>query len=216
VTPKPRSPDGGSGDGTTPRRPGSAEVPSNVSRAQESTAEIARAGRTGSDAPSGGPGSRATDRFPPPTVRDPEPLPSGVTNDPATWPGQILQDHVPLNDRFTPDEMAIAQRLAQLGPVTIESNPTGPRRTADGKVDGQDVEFKTIKEPSSRAVKGAIASGTGQSGDIIIDARGTELTQGDAVKGLAAFLNASPTNPGKLTRVRIWGADFDLNWTPEG
>jgi hypothetical protein len=157
----------------------------------------------------------------PPEIRDPDPLPEGVTDDPATWPGQVRQDHLPVNQRFSPDEYAIAQRLAQSGPVDIEPIPRGPDRTADALVDGEPTEFKTVyaDPPSNRTIKQQLSgSGAGitQGGNIIIDARNTTLTRGQAIKGIAAYLNAAPENLAKVSRIRIWGADFDLDWRRTG
>jgi hypothetical protein len=55
----------------------------------------------------------------------------------------------------------------------------------------------------------------GQSSDVIIDARKTDLTGENAANGLKAYINA-PGNAGKLTRVRIWGKFFDFDWKREG
>jgi Contact-dependent growth inhibition CdiA C-terminal domain len=170
----------------------------------------------GSDAgPSDPPPARPIDQLPEPKVGPPEQLPRGVTDDPATWPGRIVQDHLDPRYHFSLDEESIAKRLAQTSPGDIEPIPRSDMRTADASVAGKPVEFKTLEEnASSGTVKNTLAGSAargGQSDDIILDARGTNLGRGDAIKGLARFLNA-PDNIGKYTRVRIWGSDFDLDW----
>jgi hypothetical protein len=162
------------------------------------------------------PPTRPVDDLPPPKVEPPEPLPPGVTDDPATWPGRIVQDNLDPKFHFSLEEEAIAKRLAQHSPGEINPIPTGADRTADALVDGKPIEFKTVKTdaPDSATIKSKLSDATaggGQSDDVIIDARGSNLTQGDAIKGLARFFN-SPGNANKVTRVRIWGRDFDLDW----
>jgi hypothetical protein len=179
------------------------------------------------DLPDGVPATRdpapptsPTDHLPPPKVEPPQLLPPGVTDDPATWPGRIVQDHVDPKFHFSPEEEAIARRLAQHSPGDIEPIPTGDLRTADALVGGKPVEFKTAHNVDSTdaTIKNELsksAAGGGQSDDIIIDARATHLTRGEAIKGLARYLN-TPGAAGKYTRVRIWGSDFDLDWKVGG
>ncbi|MFG3553660.1 hypothetical protein ACGGAQ_04645 [Micromonospora sp. NPDC047557] len=218
-TPDGNTPHGGTSDGDTPHG-GTPEgsTPDGNAPDGEPVRDDTSNGQSSDDpAPVTDPPARATDHVPPPALRDPEPRPAGVTDDPATWPGQIRQDHLDPKFRFNADEEAIAQRLAQMGPNDIEPIPRGTERTADSLVNGEPTEFKTVKAdpPTHRTIKNEIVgstSGIGQGGNIIIDARHTPLTRADAIKGLAAFLNASPGNAAKLTRVRIWGADFDMDW----
>jgi hypothetical protein len=168
------------------------------------------------DLPDGAP----IDHLPEPRVESPQSLPPGVTDDPATWPGRIVQDHLDPRFHFSSEEEAIAKRLAQHSPGDIEPIPRGADRTADALVNGKPVEFKTVQveDPDSATIKGKLTdatSGGGQSDDVIIDARASNLTQGEAVKGLARYLNV-PGNADKVVRVRIWGNDFDLDWKADG
>ena len=188
------------------------------------TPDAPRDGTPGTDGPGdgtpgtdSGSGQRPIDSLPSPEVGPPARIPDHVTDDPSTWPGQIRQDHIPPTHRFSADELSIAERLARTGENDIEPIPREPdRRTPDARVNGEPVEFKTVtvEHPTHKTVKGILSDSTargGQSTDIIIDARRQPLSKGDAIKGLAAYLNA-PGNAGKLTRVRIWGPDFDLDW----
>jgi hypothetical protein len=164
--------------------------------------------------------TRPIDDLPSPKVEPAQHLPPGVTDDPATWPGRIDQSHVDPEVRFSPEEEAIAKRLAQHSPGDIEPIPTSRQRTADALVDGKPVEFKTPEDIDTTAgtIKNELSKSAargGQSDDIIIDARATHLTRGEAIKGLARYLNL-PGSAEKYARVRIWGSDFDLDWKVGG
>ncbi|PKW16014.1 hypothetical protein [Saccharopolyspora spinosa] len=162
---------------------------------------------------------RPYDRLPKPLISKPQPLPAEVTDDPATWPGRIEDSGTTDEQRFSADEASVAKRLAQTGRNIVRRLPTSDRRTADATVNGHAVEFKTLQQkdgkiPTRKTVKKMLRNSQkngGQSSDVIIDARRTGLTQDDAVSGLKAFVNA-PGNESKLTRVRIWGKNFDFNW----
>ncbi|MEV0088211.1 hypothetical protein [Saccharopolyspora sp. NPDC050642] len=162
------------------------------------------------------------DRIPKPQISKPSPLPTGVTDDPETWPGRIEDNGTTDEQRFSPDEASVAKRLAQMGRNIVRRLPTSDRRTADATVNGHAVEFKTLQQkdgniPTHKTVKKMLRNSQkngGQSSDVIVDARRTDLTSDDAVNGLKAFVNA-PGNENKLTQVRIWGKTFDFNWKRE-
>lgn len=139
------------------------------------------------------------DNLPKPIVTAPEPLPDGVTDDPATWPGSIEDNGTTDEEKFSPDEQSIAKRLAQSGPNIIRRLSTRRGlRTADATVNGTLVEFKTLQQkdgnvPSHKTVKKMISKSQkkgGQSSDVIIDARKTDLTSENAFNGLSVILTA--------------------------
>ncbi|MEU6270197.1 hypothetical protein [Saccharopolyspora shandongensis] len=162
------------------------------------------------------------DSLPKPVVTAPKPLPAGVTDDPTTWPGSIEDNGVSGEEIFSPDEFSIAKRLAQTGDTVRRLPPQDNGRTADAAVNGEVVEFKTLQQkdgqvPTRKTVKKMIRksqSGEGQSPDVIIDARKTDLSAENAASGLKAYLNA-PENSNKLTRIRVWGRIFDFDWRRE-
>ncbi|QIZ35326.1 hypothetical protein [Saccharopolyspora sp. ASAGF58] len=164
------------------------------------------------------------DRLPKPSISKPQPLPAGVTGDPATWPGRIEDNGTTDETRFSSDERSVAERLAQTGPNIVRRVPHGKDdRTADATVNGSLVEFKTLQQkdgqiPTRKTVKKMIRKSQnkgGQSPDVIIDGRKTGLTPEEALNGLKAYLNA-PENADKLSRVRVWGKVFDFDWKREG
>lgn len=165
---------------------------------------------------------RPYDSLPKPVVTAPEPLPAGVTDDPTTWPGAIEDRESTTEKRFSSDEWSVAKRLAQTGRNIVRRLPTGDHRTADATVNDERVEFKTLQQkdnkiPTHKTVKRMLRSSQskgGQSSDVILDGRRTDLTRQDAASGLKAFINA-PGNAHKLIRVRIWGKDFDFDWKRE-
>ncbi len=98
---------------------------------------------------------------------------------------------------FNADEKAIADRLAKDGhDVTAVAERQGAGRNPDAMVDGKPVEFKTMKDkPGSNMDSGTVknildksARGGGQAPEIIIDARGIDLSATEAQEGILRYL----------------------------
>ncbi|ASO22453.1 hypothetical protein FHR81_004190 [Actinoalloteichus hoggarensis] len=150
----------------------------------------------------------------PPVVSAPRRPADTVTDDPATWPGVVREP--PGDGSFTPEERAVAERLARLDPVEVVRHPESAERTPDALVDGRRVEFKTLldADPDHRRVKNTLDRTVrrgGQADEVVIDARRTSLSSADAERGVHRFLRA-PGNSRKLARISIWGAIFDFEW----
>jgi hypothetical protein len=114
---------------------------------------------------------------------------------------------------FGPKEKPLAEYLAKEG-QTVEKLPENhslPGRKADAKVGGVVTEFKkldvgatnsTLKESINNSVRGG-----GQARNMIIDARGTGLSEEEARRGLA---RASGITRGRIDSVRVIGDGFDI------
>ncbi|HLP87533.1 MAG TPA: hypothetical protein VK184_02865 [Nostocaceae cyanobacterium] len=115
--------------------------------------------------------------------------------------------------KFSPQERKIAEVLEKEGhyvKAKKESEVDG-ERTADAEVNGILAEFKsfgsgatngTVKNVINKSIKRG-----GQARYIIIDARGSGLTEAEAIQGLERVKNITR---GKLDSVRIIGDGFDI------
>ncbi|MFN8496109.1 MAG: hypothetical protein U0350_51430 [Caldilineaceae bacterium] len=113
---------------------------------------------------------------------------------------------------FLPKEKRIAELLAREGKQVKSKKESTKKRTGDAEVDGIVTEFKTLDPPyaNNASIKNTINDSIRQQGrarHIIIDARGSGLTEGEAYRGLARARNITR---GKLDIVRIIGDDFEL------
>jgi len=110
-------------------------------------------------------------------------------------------------------ELAIARKLAAEGKNVNVLAATGVGRTADFVVNGVTTELKTLQGvggvATSGTVKNAIGRSLGQSGNVIIDATGVNLTSEAAQEGAARVFKADK----RLQEVRIIGKDFDFTIT---
>lgn len=101
--------------------------------------------------------------------------------------------------------------LASEGKTVKSLLETNQGRTADAEVDSIPTEFKSLLIGATNGtVKNLINSSIrrgGQARHIIIDARGSGLTEAEANLGLQRAKNISR---GKLDSVRIVGDGFDL------
>jgi hypothetical protein len=102
--------------------------------------------------------------------------------------------------------------LASEGKHVTAKDEMDGQRTADAEVDGVLTEFKTLKPPNAAntAVKNTINDSIrdgGQARHIIIDARGSGLTELEARRGLARARNIAR---GLVDWVRLIGDGFDL------
>jgi hypothetical protein len=114
---------------------------------------------------------------------------------------------------FNADERAIADQLAKDGrDVTAVAERQGAGRNPDAMVDGKPVEFKTMKEtPGSNMDSGTVknildksAKGGGQAPEIIIDARGINISAEEAQAGIQRYLgNKQPV----YESIEIWLQD---------
>jgi hypothetical protein len=113
--------------------------------------------------------------------------------------------------QFTPEEREIAELLKDEGKDVKALPEKEGQRNPDAEVDGKPTEFKspepgadsaTIRNEVNESIKGG-----GQARDIVIDARGTGMTEGEAERGLA---RVSGIARGRLDTVRIIGDGFDV------
>ncbi len=121
---------------------------------------------------------------------------------------------------FDPREQAIADYLSDLG-RNVQPNPlqgvTGAGRQGDALVDGVLTEFKTPRlGANSNTIKHQVADsvrGEGQARTIVIDGRGTGLTQDEAMRGIGRSLGI-PYNAARLDYLAIIGDDFFVGRAP--
>lgn len=124
-------------------------------------------------------------------------------------PGKIDESDA----KFSGPERRIAEKLKQEGSDVKAVPRSDTARSPDGIVNGKRTEFKSMEpEPGTTAtsatVKNQISASVkrgGQARDMILDARGSGLTEAEARRGLA---RAVPR--GKLDSVRIIGDGFDV------
>jgi len=117
------------------------------------------------------------------------------------------------NAKFSPEERRIADVLASEG-KTVEATPrskTEGVRTRDASVDGRPTEFKTMDPGADSAtvrneVNNSIKGG-GQARDMILDARGSGLSEAEATRGLNRVTGITR---GKIDSVRIIGDGYDV------
>ncbi|MBO1352185.1 MAG: hypothetical protein EBE86_034685 [Hormoscilla sp. GUM202] len=116
---------------------------------------------------------------------------------------------------FSQPEKAIAQLLAIEGKtVKALSEKPDEGRNADAEVDGVSTEFKSlVLGATNPTVKNAINNSIrrgGQARDIIIDSRGSGLTETEAMTGLQRAKNITR---GKIDSIRIIGDRYDITAT---
>jgi Contact-dependent growth inhibition CdiA C-terminal domain len=115
--------------------------------------------------------------------------------------------------QFSPAERRIAEYLAVKGPavVSISEGFGVCGRTADARVDGTQVEFKTVDPGAGdQTVKAALNSAKGQARYAVIDARDSRLTEDDAQRGIRRF-SGTPYGD-RLDAVLIIGDDYIIDW----
>ncbi len=114
--------------------------------------------------------------------------------------------------RFSLDERKVADLLASEGHEVVH-HPRGQERTPDAVVDGDLlVEFKNpgpgADSATIRNVANESRKGGGQARMIVIDARETGLTEGDALRGIARVRGAYSKH---YDFVRVVGDGFDVS-----
>ena len=114
---------------------------------------------------------------------------------------------------FSPSERRIAEYLAVKGPAVVSvSEGFGVcGRTADARVDGTPVEFKSLDPGAGdKTVKAALNSAKGQARYAVIDARDCGLTENDAHRGIRRF-SGTPYGD-RLDAVLIIGDNYIIDW----
>lgn len=137
----------------------------------------------------------------------PEP-PRQLPRGPAR-PGSVIEARA----KFSAPERRIADVLVSEG-KTVEAVPrstTERVRTGDALVDGRRTEFKSMDPGADSAtvrneVNNSVRGG-GQARDMILDARGSGLSEAEAVRGLN---RASGITRGRIDSIRIIGNGYDI------
>jgi len=114
---------------------------------------------------------------------------------------------------FSRAERRIAEYLAVKGPAVVSvSEGFGVcGRTADARVDGTPVEFKSLDPGAGdQTVKAALNSAKGQARYAVIDARDCGLTEDNAQRGIRRF-SGTPYGD-RLDAVLIIGANYIIDW----
>jgi hypothetical protein len=114
---------------------------------------------------------------------------------------------------FSPAEHRIAEYLAVKGPAVVAvSEGFGVcGRTADARVDGTHVEFKSVDPGAGdQTVKAALNSAKGQARYVVIDARDSGLTEDGAGRGIRRF-SGTPYGD-RLDAVLIIGDNYIIDW----
>ena len=92
----------------------------------------------------------------------------------------------------------------------------GRGRTADLSVCGAPVEVKSWDEgrglpPGPRSVVNKLKQAEGQAPTVVLNGRGSGLSEAAARAGLEAY--AGLARPGRVAGVRVLGDGFELGWT---
>jgi hypothetical protein len=114
---------------------------------------------------------------------------------------------------FSAAERRVAERLAEPGPAVVSvSEGFGIcGRTADARVNGIPVEFKSLDPGASdRTIKAALNSAKGQARHAVIDARDSGLTEDQAHRGIRRFSGTPHGN--RLDAVLIIGDNYTIEW----
>ena len=115
--------------------------------------------------------------------------------------------------KFSPAERQIAEYLADKGPavVSVSEGFGACGRTADARVDGTPVEFKSLDPGAGdQTVKAALNSAKGQARYAVIDARDCGLTEDDAHRGIRRF-SGTPYGTGWMP-CRFIGDNYTIDW----
>ncbi|MBV9206311.1 MAG: hypothetical protein JO037_13150 [Actinobacteria bacterium] len=115
--------------------------------------------------------------------------------------------------KFSPAEHRIAEYLAVKGPavVSVSEGFGACGRTADARVEGTPVEFKSLDPGAGdQTVKAALNSAKGQARYAVIDARDSGLTEDDAHRGIRRF-SGTPYGD-RLDAVLIIGDNYTIDW----
>ena len=115
--------------------------------------------------------------------------------------------------RFSAAERRIAEHLAAPGPAVVSvSEGFGVYgRTADARVNGISVEFKSLDPGASdRTVKAALNSAKGQARYAVVDARDSGLTEDQAHRGIRRFSGTPHGN--RLDAVLVIGDNYTIDW----
>jgi Contact-dependent growth inhibition CdiA C-terminal domain len=118
-----------------------------------------------------------------------------------------------IDERASPAERKIAEYLADKGPavVSVSEGFGACGRTADARVDGMPVEFKSLdRGAGDQTVKAALNSAKGQARYAVIDARNSSLTEDDAHRGIRRF-TGTPYGD-RLDAVLIIGDNYTIDW----
>ncbi len=112
---------------------------------------------------------------------------------------------------FSSEEKSIAEVLKNEGKNVKAKAEIQGKRTADAEVDGVESEFKSLAPGAKNStvrnsINDSIRRG-GQARNMVIDARGSGLTEVEAQRGLARARNITR---GKIDSVRIMGDGFDI------
>lgn len=117
-------------------------------------------------------------------------------------------------------ERSIAQYLESIGRITVANElegVPGAGRQADAFVDGVKTEFKTLDAgavPST--IKNTVNQSIrreGQARRMVLDARNTSLTKGEAEQGVFKALGISR---GKIDFIEVIGKDYFFGYAPIG
>ncbi|MBI1929882.1 hypothetical protein HYR99_37225 [Candidatus Poribacteria bacterium] len=112
------------------------------------------------------------------------------------------------------DANALETAYEVLGPegktINFQKSLTEGIRTADALVDGVETELKRTRkiDADEKTVKNHLNKARGQARVIILDARGTKLTETSARRGVYRAMGADPER--KIQKARVIGSDFDV------
>lgn len=143
----------------------------------------------------------------------PEPRGEGNTARRGRWRGTVgdgLLDQ--RGRRFTSSEYRIARTLADRGHgvVAVAESPVFRQKSPDADVDGEPTEFKTLDPGAThQTVNDCLGRAKAQAPNVVVDGRGSGLTERDARRGLVRFVGA---HAGRVRSIRVLGEGFELGW----
>lgn len=111
--------------------------------------------------------------------------------------------------RFTSSEYRIAQTLARQGyhVVAVAESRVFRQKSPDAYVDGEPTEFKTLDPGAThQTVNDCLGRARNQAPNVVVDGRGSGLTEHDARRGLARFVGA---HAGRARSIRVLGDGFE-------
>jgi hypothetical protein len=112
---------------------------------------------------------------------------------------------------LTEPEREIARMLQAEG-RQVTAVAEGRLRTPDVLVDGEPTEFKSLGPGASNVtLRNALGSAKGQARTIVVDARGSGLTETEALRGLRRFLGA---HEDRVDSIRVFGEGYEVRHPP--
>jgi hypothetical protein len=107
---------------------------------------------------------------------------------------------------FSPEEDSIAEALEADGNEVVPLEVVQGQKNADALVNGVKTEFKTVTVAGPNTLKNQIQDGLKQAPNVVVDARGTSITRGQAMQQIQRVEGNMGSVQGRVTILTNEGA----------